>query len=157
MPSLVGSEMCIRDRYATQHDGYIKKYMENETGESEYLDREHNFFLKNKSGYIIPVISCVKVLFSDFNGGLFMGTFKTDNNTKNMIYIIYSKEGIIQDISSSAISILRIESSQIKKTKINIETIVPKALADKKYRDGKEIMFKPPASTTGETPGNHFL
>ena len=102
--------LIMPEIYANSHDMFLRRYIEAGVEESEYFDKDHTLFAKIKSGYILPITSVVRLFFCDFmQGCLFIGVFKTNNITKNMIYLICNKDGVILDISSPAIVILKLE------------------------------------------------
>lgn len=75
----------------------------------------------------------------------FIGTFKTEPIMKNYIYMLTNKDGIITDVSSNALGFFRFDAASLKKSKPNINTIAPKALVERAYRNtkvGKDIYYR---------------
>jgi hypothetical protein len=76
-------------------------------------------------------------------GVTLIGTFKTEPIIKNYIYLFLDKNGVILDMSSNAITYFNFDYTMIKKNKIKINTICPKAIVEHKYRTktGKDITY----------------
>lgn len=110
--------------YATYHDDFLQGFMENMLEghfNSEYLNTNQNFFGKNKSGFIFPIISKTYFVREQI---IFIGTFKPVPIMKNQIYLIVNMDGIIQDISAGAVQTLKIDLQNLRKNKTNIDTYV---------------------------------
>ncbi|MDK0764223.1 hypothetical protein P5E87_15840, partial [Clostridium perfringens] len=90
-------------------------------------------YVKTKSGFITPVTLRVSRIKSEqASNQLLLGAwFKTETAKKVYVHLICSKDGIITDISASAVTVLNMSLQNIKRSKTLIETIVPNALTDK--------------------------
>ena len=115
----------LPDTIAHYHDSFFKNHLNREEEvNSHFLNIDNSgLFVKNKSGFLVPITVKVKLL-EDNSNLLYMGTFKPDTQKKVSVNIICRKDGIIVDISASAISILNLNLAQIKKSKLYIDEIV---------------------------------
>ena len=109
--------------YGMFHDSFMRQYLQREDDTyGGFLNAENSLFIKNKNGYIIP--SFVKVKPIELPDGYqFMATFRTTDVRKLYAYFICRPDGIITDVSASAITILNLNLA-IRKNNVNIDTIV---------------------------------
>jgi len=137
------------DLFAIYHDTFLKNYFapKEEGFVSPFLDQDNNLFIKNKGGYIVPVVIHVKLYETFETSGQvsFLGYFKTETTKTNSIYLLCSRDGTITDISATATTILDMSTNQIGRAKkAKIERFFPEILIDPAYRaaSGKELTYK---------------
>lgn len=118
--------------FAMFHDNFMTHYLQREDDSyTGFLNQENSLFIKNKSGYVLPLYIKVKPL-ETVEGIQFLGTFRTENIRKLYVYFICRHDGLITDISASAITVLNLNLLSVRKNNMNIESIVNK----KKYAFG---------------------
>jgi len=138
--------LFMPDLFSQYHDSFLKRYnLREDDDDIEYLDNENKYFVRTRSGYINPVIVRVSRLRTEetSNQIVFGAWFKAETAKRTYVHLICSKDGTITDMSASAVTVLNLSFQNVKKTKMNIDKIVPNALTDKTYREsGKEIIYK---------------
>ena len=101
----------------------------------DYLDEDHQNFIKTRSGYITPVTYKVNYIGpgkskSDIE---FMCTFVPQQINQKYIYILTNTCGQILEMSSSAINFLGDQKSNIVNKKIMIDELIPKIFEDQEF------------------------
>ena len=128
--------------YAMFHDNFMRNYLQREEDNGGFLNADNSLFIKNNSGYIMLLYIKIKVI-ETLQGTQFLGTFRTENVRKLYTYFICRNDGLITDISASAITILNLNLLLVRKTNMNIDSIVPNALKERKYQEGgKEFPYE---------------
>lgn len=132
--------------YAKFHDTFIYQFLDAPNpSESDYLDKDNQFFGKGKSNYIFPMTTRVRLIRNEDSDEeiMLIGTFKTEPIIKNYIYFILDKNGVITDLSSNAMTYFNFDYNMIKKNKVKINSIAPKAIVEHTYRTktGKDITY----------------
>lgn len=122
------------------HGSVLSKYVSNGCPNSDYFNQSKQSFARNKNGYIFPIKKIVEKIEDE---EMFLGTIRTDQNTLNqVIYIMTDKNGMITDISSSAISQLNLNIQVISSQCINIDSIIPGAITDSSFTQVQGKMVK---------------
>mmetsp|Transcript_5270 Transcript_5270/g.4467 ORF Transcript_5270/g.4467 Transcript_5270/m.4467 type:complete len:93 (+) Transcript_5270:185-463(+) len=84
-------------------------------------------------GYIVPTTYRVTKARTDVvNGQVFFGAgFKTEAPKKIYIYLLCNKDGLITDMSASAITMMNLSLANLKKAGgLNIDMLIPNILQD---------------------------
>ena len=138
--------LYMPELFAAYHDTFLNRY-ENRDEEQDigYLDQEQSLFVRTKSGFITPVTLCVSRLKVEetSNQSVFSAWFKTETAKRIYIYFLCSRDGIITDMSASAVTLLNLSLLNVKKNKMNISEIVPNFLAEKLSKEpNRQITYK---------------
>jgi hypothetical protein len=75
------------------------------------LTSEHQSFIKQKSGFIVPV--SYKLVFNPLEE-VFMSHFRIECSYKNYAYIISDANGIVKEISASTYSYFEIAKDKLE-------------------------------------------
>ena len=145
------------DLFAQYHDTFFKNYnSRDEDVDIKYLDNDNELFVKSRSGYIIPVILRVTRLRTEeaSNQVIFGAWLRNEFLKKSYVYFICQPDGTIMDMTATAVTVLNLNINQIKKSRMNIDSIVPGALTEKGFRErGKEVLFR---TDSNNNPGVHL-
>lgn len=145
------------DLFSQYHDTFFKNYnSRDEDVDIKYLDNDNELFVKSRSGYIIPVVLRVTRLRTEeaSNQVIFGAWLRNEFLKKSYVYFICQPDGIIMDMTATAVTVLNLNITQVRKTRMNIDSIVPGALSEKGFRErGKEVLFRTDSNTT---PGIHL-
>lgn len=112
------------DPIAQIHDEAMSRYFNHLTmgeADSSYLNFSKSWLVKNKSGYLFPVIVKVVIFNED---PTYLATMKSDVSLKNYVYLICNNTGAITDISSSAINNLNLDINKLKRINPHLESLV---------------------------------
>ncbi|EGR27924.1 PAS domain S-box family protein [Ichthyophthirius multifiliis] len=99
--------------YAKNHDNFIQRYLT--TLEPRVLNVDNLVPFKTKLGYIYISKILIKHVSSLINGLQFIAYFKQSKFLKEQCSLIINKNGIIQDISSSCITMLGLDIKKLSK------------------------------------------
>ena len=139
--------------FSEVHDAYLKLFQmaenENENENiitSNYLDKEHKFFCKNKAGYIFQAFVKTKLLELEEGGDeqmTFMTTFRTEPQLKPVIHFMIDNNDHITDMTSSALPYFNFTSHTIEKGVHKIREINNKITVDSKFykKEGENIEY----------------
>jgi hypothetical protein len=145
------------DIFSQYHDTFFKNYnSRDEDVDIKYLDNDNELFVKSRSGYIIPVVLRVTRLRTEeaSNQVIFGAWLRNEFLKKSYVYFICQPDGIIMDMTATAVTVLNLNITQVRKTRMNIDSIVPGALSEKGFRErGKEVLFR---TDSNSTPGIHL-
>ena len=145
------------DIFAQYHDTFFKNYnSRDEDVDIKYLDNDNELFVKSRSGYIIPVVLRVTRLRTEeaSNQVIFGAWLRNEFLKKSYVYFICQPDGVIMDMTATAVTVLNLNITQVRKTRMNIDSIVPGALSEKGFRErGKEVLFR---TDSNSTPGIHL-
>jgi PAS domain S-box-containing protein len=114
--------------YGRHHDQFLENYIN--TSEMKFPNKERIIFAKHKSNYIFPVFVNIKATQNNYQNLNFVGTFRQDKHFKITAYMTIYNDGTIDAISSSCITILRIDSKMII-NKSRIQDFFPHILDDR--------------------------
>lgn len=134
--------LLMPEIYSANHNDFLNRFLENSAQdqfyESKYLNVAQNFYGKNRSGYIFPMSSKVIFLKEQLS---FIATFVPQSITRTNMHIIANKEGVITDISATVIHFLKLDLSQIRKSRVLINDYIPNLLQEKeKYCQNPAII-----------------
>ena len=138
--------------YAKHHDSFLERYLQ--TSESIIVgkNKERLAFGKAKSNYVFPFYYNVKAIPSMLEGVQFVATFRIEKKFKTIAYIITNPDGTIDSITSSCISLLKIDQGLLSK-KPNIQDFVPNVISNKgSIFDGTENGHKAAAQVSFTFP-----
>ena len=102
----------------------------------------------NKSNYIFPVTLSLNPIPNVMSGVQILGQFRLDKTMRNIAFILIGKDGKIDGISSTCITILKIDVKYISKRKSKIEDLIPNLFAEKQQfleKQGHIIHYTPPS------------
>ena len=117
--------------YAKYHDGFIDRYLISNESSIVGKDKERFAFGKNKSNYIFPMHYNMKAIPSIIQGIQFIATLRVEKNLKNTAYVLSYPDGTIDSISSSCISLLKMDTKLILQKKSKIQEFVPNIIHDR--------------------------
>lgn len=135
--------------YSQYHPCIVKAWTDSPEREaSGYFSKDNHVFGKHSTNYIFPIVSRVKILpvESDEPSSLTLfGYIRTEPFIKNYTFLICTKDGVLMDLSSSAISNIGLDYSMIKKQKINIKDLLKDRMAliknEYQRKGGKQITY----------------
>jgi len=141
------------DLFAQYHDTFFKNYnARDEDVDIKYLDNDNELFVKSRSGYIIPVLLRVSRLRTEeaSNQIIFGAWLRNEYLKKSYVYFICTPDGVITDMTATAVTVLNLNINQVKKTRMNIDSIIPGALTEKGFRErGKEVLYRTDSKNSG--------
>lgn len=123
--------MLMSQVYSKYHDSFIEDYLNNTDTKLANTNKEKFVFGKNKSNYIFPTYINIKAVPSILQGIQFISTFRMDKNLKNAAFVVTTPDGTIDAISSSCITMLKLDQKMVLQKKSNIEDFVPRVLKDR--------------------------
>jgi len=117
--------------YGKHHDSFLENYLN--TGEGSLIgkNKERLVFGKNKSNYIFPIYISLRAVQSIIQGIQFIATFRVEKNFKNAAYILTQTDGTIDALSSSAISLMKVDHKMVTQKKANIQDFLPNIIKDR--------------------------
>ena len=118
--------------YSKRHDRFLEHYLSSNEANLVGKNKERLIFGKNKAGYMFPSYITIKTVQSINQRVQFVANFRIDRNLKNAAYILTDKTGLIDCISSSCISLLKIDAKKIIQKNSNIQDFVMHILFFKK-------------------------
>jgi len=149
------------DIFSQYHDTFFKNYnSRDEDVDIKYLDNDNELFVKSRSGYIIPVLLRVTRLRTEeaSNQVIFGAWLRNEYLKKSYVYFICQPDGVITDMTATAVTVLNLNINQVRKTKMNIDSIIPGALSEKGFRErGKEVLFRTDSSSTASVNLNAMV
>ena len=113
--------MLMPDVFANSHDSFLETYVNTGEGSLINSNKEILVFGKNKTQYIFPTYFSVKAVQSSLHGVQFLATFRIEKSFKASAYILTTLDGTIDAISSSCISLLKLDLSIFEQEKRNIQ------------------------------------
>lgn len=117
MPSIV----------AKVHDEFLKKYLE--TSENHIAGQERLLWVKTKSNYLYYSEINVKPVYHPLKDNIeYFGKIKRIKSVKNQAFLICNNEGVIKDISTTAINLIGIDFKTINNQQVNLSQLIPEVM-----------------------------
>jgi len=94
--------------YARYHDDFLKRFLD--TNEATLLNKERQLLGKNKNLYLQPINVLLRPVYHVLKEGVeFVATFKRDKKIKDVAYLVCNKDYLVEDITSTCITLLGID------------------------------------------------
>ncbi|RYZ80533.1 MAG: hypothetical protein EOP06_25160, partial [Proteobacteria bacterium] len=113
--------------FAQYHDTFFKNYnSRDEDVDIKYLDNDNELFVKSRSGYIIPVLLRVTRIRTEeaSNQVIFGAWLRNEYLKKSYVYFICQPDGVIMDMTATAVTVLNLNINQVRKSRMNIDSVV---------------------------------
>ena len=116
--------------YANQHDNFIERFIHRNESTIQTKKKDRFVFGKNKANYIFPFYYNAKLVPSTSQGVQFIATLRIEKKFRNAAYMLTTPSGEIEAISSSCISLLRLDKPNLQ-NKGNIQDFIPNIMVDR--------------------------
>ncbi|CAD8169114.1 unnamed protein product [Paramecium octaurelia] len=129
---IIGHSICqlLQTNYSKLHQYVVQKYFASDSQvQLSVLPQRYQFF-KTKAQYVILAQSASSILQTEKGVFQFL-RLTTEFNYRNYAYIIFNGDGKIENISSSCISILKLDIRKLQLRQLNIEQLFPNLLSNK--------------------------
>lgn len=105
------------------HDDILKMFLE--TNELNISNKERYIYGKHKNGYAFNFLILIKPVQLALNDGIvLLAIMKKEKNIRNIATVLCTTEGLIKDLTSSAINIIGLDIKTINMQQLNIQTLV---------------------------------
>eukprot|EP00347_Sterkiella_histriomuscorum_P005463 403356519 len=113
--------------YSFYHDEFIRSALLKSS--EQMTNKERSIYGKHISGYIFPLSLQIKFFQSFLHGKQFVATLKQEKKGINasVAYIVMDKNGVVLDVTSSAIQLLDIDKQKMvkKRIKYDLNVLLP--------------------------------
>ena len=124
-------QILMPEVYGKHHDLLLEHYLS--TGEGNLIGkhRERLVFGKNKMNYIFPIYISMRAIQSVIQGIQLIATFRVEKTFKSSAFVLTQPDGTIDSLSSSAISLLKIDNKFLSQRRPNIQDFIPNIVRDR--------------------------
>ncbi|KAL4453179.1 hypothetical protein ABPG74_015410 [Tetrahymena malaccensis] len=136
--------------YGQNHDQFLENYLNR--NEFNYFKEERHLFITHKSSYIIPIYLRVKSFDTLMHGLQLIGNIRYDKQFRNQAYILINVEGQINSISSTCISMLKLDYKLVNSKEKKIDQFFPQLMEERDNymnKQGQVYQYYFPSANAG--------
>ncbi|CAD8104642.1 unnamed protein product [Paramecium sonneborni] len=132
----------LQNNYSKLHQCFVQSYFASDQQDQISILPVRQLFFQTKSQYVVLIQTTGTIFQTDKGVFLFLRLTK-DINYRNFAYIIFNEDGKIENISSTCISILKLDIRKLQIRQLFIQQLFPYLLSNKEtyFNKMKNIAF----------------
>ncbi|CAD8183898.1 unnamed protein product [Paramecium pentaurelia] len=129
---IIGHQIAqlLQTNYSKLHQYVVQSYFASDSQDQLSILPQRQQFFQTKSQYVILTQTSGSIIQTEKGVFQFLRLTK-DINYRNFAYIIFNEDGKIENISSSCISILKLDIRKLQLKQLNIQQLFPNLLSNK--------------------------